>query len=112
METFGLIVSVCSGCLTVVGFIGIFVKYGRDKGTTDTTISTLAKRIGEIPDKGSFAEMRKDIDGNAKDINALGSKVNQIQLDNMQVITALSSDLGWIKSSLTDIKQEMQKKKE
>lgn len=96
MEKWGFIVSVASGCVTILGFVGIFVKLGRDRGVAET----------------EQKEMRKDIDKNATDINALGTKVNQMQLENTRLITTLSSDLGWIKASLTDIKQGMQGKKE
>ncbi len=96
MGTFASIVSVVSGCATILGFILIFVKYGQDKGASDA----------------EKKEMRKDIDENAKDIDALGAKVNAIQLENLKVSTALSSDLGWIKSNIADIKQELSRKKE
>ena len=56
--------------------------------------------------------MRKDIDQNAGDINNLGQKVNSMQIENVKLISTLSSDLGWIKSSLSDIKSEISKKKE
>ena len=115
MGDISTIVSLCSGGATVLCFLGIFVKYGNDKGVTDTTLKNIEKKLSGIPHKSeidaTLAELRKDVDANAKDINAIGSKVNQIQLENMQVVTALSSDLGWIKSSLTDIKTEMQKKR-
>lgn len=112
METWGLIISAVSGCATVLGFIGIFVKYGKDQGVLYTTLRQLVEKTEDIPDKNVIAEMRKDVDKNAKDINALGTKVNQMQLENSKMITALSSDLGWIKASLTDIKQEISRKKE
>lgn len=107
MQLFTTIVSIVTGIVTIGGFIGIFVKYGKDKGKSELVLAQLQEKSREIPDSNIIKELRKDVDDNAKDINALGSKVNQIQLDNMQVVTALSSDLGWIKSSLTDIKQEM-----
>ena len=53
--------------------------------------------------------MRKDIDKNAVDINNLGSKVSQMQSENTRLITTLSSDLGWIKASLSDIKTKIDK---
>lgn len=96
MEKWSLTVSIISGLMTIAGFVGIFIKLGRDKGVAET----------------EQKEMRKDIDKNATDINALGTKVNQMQLENTRLITTLSSDLGWIKASLTDIKQGMQGKKE
>ncbi len=115
METWGLVISAVSGLTSLIGFVGIFVKYGRDKGTMEASLNNISERFSEVPNKSvieaTLKELRKDVDANAKDINAVGSKVNQIQLDNMQVVTALSSDLGWIKSSLTDIKTEMQKKR-
>ena len=114
MGTFATIVSVCSGCVTVLGFIGIFVKYGKDKGTTDTTISTLVKNvetltkmISDLPAQSTVDELRKDVDKNAVDINNLGAKVNQIQIDNIKMITTLSSDMGWIKSTLDGINKKL-----
>ena len=95
MGNFALVVSVASGFVSVAGFIGIFVKLGRERGESDS----------------ERKEMRKDIDKNAKDIDALGMKVNQMQLENSKMITALSSDLGWIKASLSDIKQEISRKR-
>ena len=119
METFSVVVSIVGGCATLLGFVGIFVKYGKDKGTLETTLKTfettlksLVEKSSEIPNSNVMQELRKDIDRNAKDINALGTKVNQMQLENSKMITALSSDQGWIKSSLMDIKRELSRKKE
>ncbi|MBR1403466.1 MAG: hypothetical protein IJ558_04760 [Treponema sp.] len=94
MGTFASIVSVVSGCATILGFILIFVKYGQDKGASDA----------------EKKEMRKDIDKNAKDIDALGAKVNAIQLENLKVNTSLSSDLGWIKASIDSINKKLDRK--
>lgn len=95
MERWSLLISVVSGLSACIGFVGIFVKLGREKGESDAIQK----------------EMRKDIDSNAKDINALGSKVNSMQIENTKLITTLSNDLGWIKSSLMDIKNEISKAK-
>lgn len=94
MEKWSMTVSIVSGFLTIAGFVGIFIKLGHDKG------------VAESEQK----EMRKDIDKNATDINALGAKVSQMQIENTRLITTLSRDLGWIKASLSDIKTEMKKK--
>ncbi|MBR5965371.1 MAG: hypothetical protein IK015_04585 [Treponema sp.] len=96
MERWGFFISIVSGVVTILGLVGIFVKIGSALGSVDAEMK----------------EMRKDIDGNQKDINALGSKVNQMQIENTRLISTLSSDLGWIKASLADIKTEVQKKKE
>jgi hypothetical protein len=95
MERWSLLISVVSGLSACIGFVGIFVKLGREKGESDAIQK----------------EMRKDIDSNAKDINSLGSKVNSMQIENTKLITTLSNDLGWIKSSLMDIKNEISKTK-
>lgn len=95
MDKWSFAVSILSVCSTIVGFITILYKLGKDKGESDTTIR----------------EMRKDIDQNAKDINNLGQKVNQMEVENTKLISVLSSDLGWIKSSLNDIKSEISKSK-
>lgn len=94
MEEWLQVVSVIASFSTLIAFVSVFIKMGRDKGVSEA--------IQE--------EMRKDMDQNAKDINALGAKVNQMQLDNTKLVTALTSDLAWIKSSLEDIKSEMTKK--
>lgn len=89
-------VSVIASFSTLLGFVGIFIKLGREKGESDAIIR----------------EVRKDVDTNVKDINSLGQKVNQMQIENTRLISTLSSDLGWIKSSLADIKSEISKGKE
>lgn len=94
MEEWLQVVSVIASFSTLIAFVSVFIKMGREKGVSEA--------IQE--------EMRKDMDQNAKDINALGAKVNQMQLDNTKLVTALTSDLAWIKSSLEDIKSEMTKK--
>ena len=95
MEVWASIVSVITGCASIIAFIGIFVKMGKDKGVMEAVQK----------------EMRKDIDENAKDINCLGAKVNQMEIENTKLISQLSSDLGWIKSSLNDIKNEISLRK-
>lgn len=84
MGTFATVVSVASGCVTILGFIALFVKYGHDKGK----------------DESDKKEMRKDIDENKTAITNLTAKVNKQELDNTRMVTALSSDMGWIKSTL------------
>lgn len=84
MGTFATVVSVASGCVTIFGFIALFVKYGHDKGK----------------DESDKKEMRKDIDTNTIEIKDLGVRVNKMELDNAKMVTALSSDMGWIKSTL------------
>lgn len=96
MQIWGTVISIVSGCLTLIALVTIFIKLGREKGVNETTLK----------------EMRKDIDQNAGDIDNLGQKVNTMQIENVKLISTLSSDLGWIKSSLSDIKNEISKKKE
>lgn len=96
MQTWGTVISIVSGCLTLIALITIFVKLGKEKGINETILK----------------EMRKDINENKNDINNLGQKVNSMQIENVKLISTLSSDLGWIKSSLVDIKAEIQKKSE
>lgn len=91
MEMFALIVSVASGIGTVAGVVGLVVKIGRDKGES----------------AAEMRELRKDVDRNAKDIGALGTKVNNIQLETAVQLRTLSSDMGWIKSTLEDIKSKI-----
>ena len=93
MQVWGTVISVVSGCLTLISLVSIFLKLGRERG------------VNEAVQK----EMKKDIDENKKNINDLDHKVNTMQIENVKLISALSSDLGWIKSSLSDIKNEIAK---
>lgn len=94
MEKWLSFVSVIASTITFISFISIFVRWGKERGES----IAYAK------------EMRKDIEENKKDINSLGSKVNKMEIENTKLISTLSSDLGWIKSSLSDIKNEISKK--
>lgn len=96
MEKWSLFISIIAGMSTFIGFVAVFVKLGREKGELDAVIK----------------EVRKDVDQNAKDISTLAEKVNQMQIENTKLISTLSSDLGWIKSSLADIKNEIAKNRE
>lgn len=84
MGTFATVVSFASGCVTIFGFVALFVKYGHDKGK----------------DESDKKEMRKDIDTNTTEIKNLDVRLNKMELDNAKMVTALSSDMGWIKSTL------------
>jgi len=94
MEKWLSFISVIASAITFISFISIFVKLGKERGEA----------------AACSREMRKDIDENKKDINDLGQKVNQMEIENTKLISTLSSDLGWIKSSLSDIKNEISKK--
>lgn len=95
MEKWLSFISVIASFSTLLGFVGIFIKLGREKGESDAYQK----------------EMRRDIETNAKDINNLGTKVNNMEVENTRLITTLSNDLTWIKSSLTKIDDKLSKKK-
>ena len=94
MEKWLSFVSIVASAITLISFVSIFIKLGKERGES----AAYSK------------EMRKDIDENKKDIDNLGQKVNQMEIENTKLISTLSSDLGWIKSSLSDIKNEISKK--
>ena len=86
-------VSIIASFSTLIGFIAIFIKIGRDRGAQEVTLK----------------EIRKDVDSNIQNLRNLESKTNTMQIENTKLIATLSSDLGWIKSSLSDIKAEIKK---
>jgi peptidoglycan hydrolase CwlO-like protein len=96
MEKWSLFISIITGISTFISLVAVFVKLGREKGEMDATIK----------------EIRKDVDQNAKEITKLMEKINSMQIENTRLISTLSSDLGWIKSNLADIKNEIAKGKE
>jgi hypothetical protein len=49
------------------------------------------------------------VNSNDLNIRNLESKTTTLQIENTKLIATLSSDLGWIKSSLSDIKAEIKK---
>ena len=94
MQMWTTAISIVTGVMTIFTFLGVFIKMGRDKGEQEAI----------------QREMRKDIDKNAKDINCLGEKVSNMENENTRLISTLTSDIGWIKSSLSDIKNEIAKR--
>lgn len=94
MEKWLSFISIISSFSTMIGFIAFFIKLGKEKGESETKIQ----------------ELRLDIDDNAKKIDKLIEKTNNNEVENTRLITSLSSDLGWIKSSLADIKNQLSKK--
>ena len=91
-----LIVSIISVVSTLIGFVSILLKLGREKGIQEVTIK----------------EIRKDVNDNHEDIEKLKKDVTDAQIKNTAMMSTLSSDLGWIKSSLSDIKAEISRKGE
>ena len=96
MEKWSLIVSIISVVSTLIGFVSILLKLGREKGIQEVTIK----------------EIRKDVNDNHEDIEKLKKDVTDAQIKNTAMMSTLSSDLGWIKSSLSDIKAEISRKGE
>ena len=86
-------VSIIASFTTLIGFVSIFIKLGREKGAQEVTIK----------------DIRKDVESNAINIKSLENKTNTMQVENARLVSTLSSDLGWIKSSLADIKAEIKK---
>lgn len=86
-------VSIIASFTTLIGFVSIFIKLGREKGAQEVTIK----------------DIRKDVESNALNIKSLENKTNTMQVENARLVSTLSSDLGWIKSSLADIKAEIKK---
>ena len=87
-------ISIIASFSTLIAFIAIFIKIGRDKGAQEVTLK----------------ELRKDVDANHTEIDLLRRDVNDMQIKNITMMTSFSSDLGWIKSSLNDIKNEIKPK--
>lgn len=87
-------VSIIASFVTLLGFVGIFVKLGREKGENSA----------------HMMEMRRDIEGNRKNIDDLEDKVNKMEVKNAELISKLSSDLSWIKDTMIEIKNELLKK--
>lgn len=96
MEKWSLIVSIISVFSTLIGFVSILLKLGREKGIQEVTIK----------------EIRNDVNNNHEDIEKLKKDVTDTQIRNTAMMSTLSSDLGWIKSSLSDIKSEISRKGE
>ena len=94
MEKWMSFISVIASFGTLIGFITIFFKLGREKGESDAYQK----------------EMRREIENYAKDINNLGAKVNNMEIENTRLTTTLSNDLSWIKSSLVEIKEKVSTK--
>ena len=89
-------ISIIASFVTFIGFIAIFVKLGKEKGAS------------EVYQK----EMRKDIESNENKIVKLENDITQMKIENTKLTSTLFSDLSWIKASLTEIKDSINKKEE
>ena len=89
-------ISIIASFVTLIGFVAIFIKIGRDKGAQEVTLK----------------ELRKDTDENHNEIESVKNDMKNIEIKNTAFASTLSSDIGWIKSSLMDIKDEIKSKKD
>ena len=94
MDNWLSFVAIIASFVTFLGFIGIFIKLGRDKGASEVYMK----------------EMAKDIEKNHQEIESLKDKINKQEVDNVRLMTTLSNDLAWIKNSLVEIKDKIEDK--
>lgn len=94
MESWLSFVSVIASFVTLIGFVTVFIKLGREKGEMDTSMKEMKERI--IRDEGK--------------IDDLDNELTQTKIKNAEGMASISSDLGWIKNSLLDIKSELSKR--
>ena len=96
MESWLQFISIIASFGTLIGFLAVFVRMGKEKGEQEAVQK----------------EMRKDIEENKKDIESLENTIQQMQVENTKLTTTLSNDLNWIKASLVEIKTEIKNRKE
>ncbi len=94
MESWLSFISIIASFGTFIGFIAVFVKLGREKGETDANMKEMKERIIKNEDK----------------IDDLDNELTKTKIKNAETMASISSDLGWIKNSLLDIKSELSKK--
>ena len=68
-------VAVVASFSTCIGFVGLFIKLGREKGAMDITVK----------------EMRKDISSNETKLVTLDARVTQMQIENTKGVNIMEN---------------------
>lgn len=89
----GQIIAVVSGCVTLIGFVSIFIKIGIDKGDTSRRIETLEDKV----------------DDHIKDYESTSKEFQLLQRDTASFMGRIEANLDFIKQAISDLKNKNDK---
>ena len=96
------IAAITTGAVTLIGFIGTWIKIGISKGKSDSAIDAAQKAADKAALSASMIGERMD----AK-LSQLDARIDSIKIDNAMILSKLETNIDWIKESIGEIKRKI-----
>jgi len=93
---------IATGAVTLLGFIGTWIKIGIAKGKSDSAIDAAQKAADKAALSASMIGERMD----AK-MSQLDARIDSIKIDNAMILSKLETNIDWIKESIGEIKRKI-----
>lgn len=87
------IIAIVSGCVTIIGFVSIFIKIGIDKGDT-------SRRITHIEEK---------IESHLREFELTNKEVHGLQREWAGFMARIEANIDFIKQSISDLRKREEK---
>ena len=96
------IAALTTGAVTLIGFIGTWIKIGISKGKSDAAIDAAQKSADKAALSAAMIGERMD----AK-LSQLDARIDSIKIDNAMILSKLETNIDWIKESIGEIKRKI-----
>lgn len=96
------VAALVTGAVTLIGFIGTWIKIGISKGKSDAAIDAAQKAADKAALSASMIGERMD----AK-LSQLDARIDSIKIDNAMILSKLETNIDWIKESIGEIKRKI-----
>ena len=96
------IAGIATGAVTLLGFIGTWIKIGIAKGKSDSAIDAAQKAADKAALSASMIGERMDVR-----MSQLDARIDSIKIDNAKILSKLETNIDWIKESLGEIKRKI-----
>lgn len=96
------IAAITTGAVTLLGFIGTWIKIGIAKGKSDSAIDAAQKAADKAALSASMIGERMDVR-----MSQLDARIDSIKIDNAKILSKLETNIDWIKESIGEIKRKI-----
>ena len=90
----GEIIAIVSGCVTVIGFVSIFIKIGIDKGDTSRRITHVEEKIEE----------------HLKEYELTNREVHGLQKEWAGFMARIDANIDFIKQTINELRSKKEEK--
>ncbi len=96
------IAGIATGAVTLLGFIGTWIKIGIATGKSDSAIDAAQKTADKAALSASMIGERMDVR-----MSQLDARIDSIKIDNAKILSKLETNIDWIKESIGEIKRKI-----